>query len=66
MNWIAINGEDNTYSIRNQTLLSLFDCCIASLANSIKASYTPHSDAENTKTLTNDVLTQIVNYFHSN
>ena len=66
MNWIAIKEEDNTYSLRNQTFLSLFDCCIASLATSIKGSYARHLDAENTETFTDDVLTQIVNYFHSN
>ena len=66
MNWKFVEEEDNNYSIHKQSILTLSQSCIATLANSIKYSYTPYLDTEDSVELVEDLLTQVVKYFHSN
>ncbi|KAI6655758.1 Protein zer-1-like [Oopsacas minuta] len=65
MNWFVEEGTYNTYSVHQQRLLSLSECCISSLVSSIKCSY---SECENINsvTLINDAISQVLNYFQSN
>ena len=65
MNLIFVKEGDNNYSIRKQSILSLSQCCITTLANSIKFSYTPYLDTEGSVELIQDSLTRVVKYFRS-
>ena len=58
--------EDNYYSIRKQSILSLSQCCIATLANSIKYSYNSYLDTEDSiesLELQDTEFTQAVKFF---
>ena len=45
MNWVAVRGENNNFSIHSQRLLPLFDLCILSFSNMVKNSYKLKSDS---------------------
>ena len=63
MNWVAVRGEDNNFSIHSQRLLPLLDLCISSFSNMVRNSYKlkpdsaiPHSHYG---------ISDIVSYFRS-
>ena len=66
MNWVVVKEEDDRYTIFEQRVLSLTQCCITTLANSIKYSYTSYLVTHNSVELLEDTLTLVLNYFKSN
>ena len=66
MNWIAVKEEDNTYTIVSQSIISLSELCIATLTKSIKYTYSPYLDTDNSIEFIEDALTLVLNYFKFN
>ena len=63
MNWVAVKGEGNNFSIHSQRLLPLLDLCILSFSDLVRNSYkhkpdsaTPHSHCR---------ISDMVTYFRS-
>ena len=63
MNWVAVSGEDNNFSIHSQRLLPLLDLCILSFSNMVRNSYKLKSDSATPHS--HYGISDIVSYFRS-
>ena len=63
MNWVAVRGEDNNFSIHSQRLLPLWEMCILSFSNIVRNSYKSKSDSATPHSRYG--ISDIVSYFRS-
>ena len=66
MNWVAVRGEDNDFSIHSQRLLPLLDLCIISLSNLVRNSYKlkPDSAIPHSRYGISDIVSYFRSFFH--